>query len=231
MVNIAERVFSVVGDDALARQGAIENIKRRILKDKSRPLNSLIFYPKETELKDLQEKLLTYSFDRDKLVIFKDSSRLLAQIKTFLLKSFEKVAASNYLVFEIEKDYFSLARDSKISSDKFFQLILKKGKVLKISSYGRKASIEDFKRSIRKNDLSSSLYILEKLFADAGKSKEKEYATFLLGVLLMEVSFRRTAFGRAKSLSLLWEADRALKEKGMDSRLALEVLITKLIAT
>ncbi|UCG35831.1 MAG: hypothetical protein JSW17_03280 [Candidatus Omnitrophota bacterium] len=230
MVNITERVSSVIGIDALARQRAIENIKQRILKDKSRTLNTVIFYPKEINLKDLQEKIITYSFDKDKLIIFKNACRLSADVKKFLFESFKKIVASNYLVFEIERDYFSLVRDSKISSDKFFQLILKKGRVLRISSYGRKVSIEDFKRSVRRNDLSSSLYVLEKLFVDVGRSREKEYATFLLGVLLTEVSFRRRDSQKEKNLNLLWETDRALKEKGIDSRLALEVLLAKLIA-
>ena len=231
MVNITERVFSIVGIDALGRQRAIENIKQRILKDKSRPLNTIIFYSKEIKLKDLQEKILTYSFDRDKLIIFKNTCRLSADVKKFLLKSFEKIASLNYLVFEIERDSFSLARDSKISADKFFQFILKKGKVLKIVSYGRKLTVDDFKRSFRSNNLASSLYALEKLFDEAGKTKEKEYGTFILGVLLAEVSYRRTPPQKERSLNLFWETDRGLKERGLDSRLALEVLVTKLLVT
>ncbi|MFH1519238.1 MAG: hypothetical protein ABIE75_01525 [Candidatus Omnitrophota bacterium] len=227
MVNIRERVFLISGTDFLQRQHAVKNIKERILKGKHTSLDTIIFYGKEAKLEDLAEKLLTASFEKIKIAVFKNSQDLSPAIRTFLFKNLNKISSANYLIFETDKDYYQFQSDKKFSADKLFSFILKKAAVFRISSTREKNTIEDFMASVRRNDLATSVYILEKLFKESSKSKL--LGPQIIGILVQKLSYLRSPSEKERCFQCLWEADRAIKEKGLDPRLIIETLLAKVL--
>ncbi|UCD15890.1 MAG: hypothetical protein JSV34_02250 [Candidatus Omnitrophota bacterium] len=228
MVSDPRRVFIVAGLDFLQRKASLNAIKSRILQQKSTQLNILTFYGKEIDIRLLEEHAFTFSFDREKIVIIKDAYNLSREIREFLLQNYKKIVSTNYIILEIERDYFQLRRDKKIVNDKFFSFIFRQAVSFKAVSRQRQVSLEDFKRSIRKKDLSSSLYFLEKLFE---RGNTREMGPLILGILVRETAYSNNFFDKEKKFSHLWEADRAIKEKGIDTKLAIELLLAKLFSS
>jgi len=223
MVNIRERAFIICGADFFARKQALANIKKRVLKAKPASLNTITFYPKETSVQSLQDKLLNLSFSGVRIAVFKDFLKLSPAVKELFLNSLNKILENNYIVFETESSYYQLQRNKKTANDKFFGAILKKAALFRVSSAKRESTIGDFIESISRRDLPSSLYILESLFDTQAKSKA--LGPQVIGVLVNK-------FGACKdgsSLEYLWQADRAIKEKGRDTRLVIETLLVKLL--
>lgn len=134
----------------------------------------------------------------------------------------------NSIIFETDKDYYQLQRNKKFISDKFFSLVFKKAALFKIASSKKKVSIEDFFNSVRKNDLASSLFVLESLFT--GAAKDKSLGPQIVGFLVGKFSYLGYSAKKDKYFKHLWEADRAIKEKGFDTRLVIETLLVKLFA-
>jgi len=229
MVNIRERVFLISGTDFLQRQRAIENIKKRILKGKAAFLSVSTFYGKEVNPKDLGEKLFTTSFGKERIAVFKNIQDLPSAVRKFLFENLKKILANNYLIFETDKDYYNFQRDKKFINDKFFVSVLKKAALFRVVSTREKATIEDFMASLRKNDLATSVYIFEKLFA--GGLKDKMLGPQIIGILVKKFSFLENPTEKDRCFKYLWEADRAIKEKGMDSRLVIESLLARVLGT
>ena len=227
MVNIRERVFLIVGTDFSQRQRVIENIKKRILKEKASSFNNLIVYSKEANAKDLGEKLFTTSFGKNKIIIFKNVDDLPVEIRKFLFTNLDRILSNNYLIFETDKDYYQFQKNKKFVNDDFFVSVLKKATLSKVASIKGKVTIEDFMASLRKNNLSESVYITEKLFA--GGSKDRILGPQIIGILVSKISFLKDPAKKDKYFKYLWEADRAIKEKGLDSRLVIESLLAKVL--
>jgi len=100
MVALKDRVFFVSGSDFEGRKLIIENIKKKTLAIGQTSLNILNFYPKEINIKDLQEKVLLSSFDEKRMLIFKDVYNLSKEVKDFLYNNLDKIVSNNYIVFE-----------------------------------------------------------------------------------------------------------------------------------
>ena len=79
------------------------------------------------------------------------------------------------------------------------------------------------------NDLSGSLYVLDKLFT--GRVRDELLGVQVLGWLVSECSYTRNALQKEKCLGLLWEADRAMKEGGLAPKTALEIALVKLLGS
>ncbi len=223
-VNIRERVFLIAGCDFSQRQIAVEGIKKRIFKGTQTALNTFVFYPKEIDFLDLQEKLLLNSFGGSRLIIFKDFLDLNPQVADFLSQNLKKISAGTYFIFETDKDYYWLGRDKKIISHKFFSWLLKEAALIKTVALKREASFRDFLDSLNRKDLASSLYILESLFQK--DPKDKLLGPQVIGALVKR--YANLSQEKGKTWDYLWEADRAIKEKGLDPRLILEALLVKL---
>lgn len=229
-MNTAKKVFLVIGDDFFQRRRLIENIKKTILQNKKDPLNIINIYTKETDFKTVQEKVLNFSFNQEKIVVFKDAYRLSPSVKDFLLKNFEKIISANYLILEIEAEYSLFRQDRKITSDRFFQFLFKEAVGLKTSAPAPETSSwNDFSRGMRQKDLEGCLYFLEKLFRAEGNGKE--LAPLILGVLGREISFCRDPQEKETGFFHLWQTDRQIKEKGIEAKLAIEILLIKLLTS
>jgi hypothetical protein len=221
---IRKKIFCVIGLDFFHRQRAIDRIKFQILKNKNYSLNTTTLYSGELDTKRLQEAVFHFSFDREKIILFRNSQKLPSDIKNFLLKEINKIIVFNYVIFEIERDYREFVSDKKIIQDTFFRYILKNSTLRKIHSFKEDISLKKFIIDVRRNRFSSALYKLERLFLEF--KNDKKLGVQILGALVREFSY--LAGQRQKYFDLLWDTDRLIKEKGIDPKLALEILITKL---
>lgn len=229
MVDLKDRIFLVATDDFEQRRRAIDSIKRRILKESLTPLNVLTIYSKEIFLKDLAEKLFTVSFGKEKILIFKDTLQLSVGIREFLFKNLKKILLGNYLILEIDEPFDSLRGRKVLLHDHFFALVFRNASKLNLSWHSRPLTIEDFKRSIDRSDLGQSLYIMRKLFE--AKVKDEELGMQLLGILIYRFSYLKSSIEKEQCLKYLWEADRAIKEKGLKPQLALELFLIKALGS
>ncbi|MFA5337529.1 MAG: hypothetical protein WC330_04270 [Candidatus Omnitrophota bacterium] len=228
MVVTKGRVFFVSGSDFEGRKLIIENIKKKTLQSGITSLNTLNFYPKEINIKDLQEKVLLSSFDEKKMLIFKDVYSLSKEVKDFLYNNLDKIVSNNYIVFEAESD---VLKSKKISADKFFSFIAASALCYKTSSSEPALSFEDFKKSIRQNNAAQAMYVLAKLYQEKSSDSEKKALGLqLLGILVSELSYLKDDVSRKKYFNYLWEADRAIKERGFDPRFAIELFLSRSLA-
>ena len=226
MVNVRERAFLISGSNFPQRQHALRSIKKRLLQGKTSEFSILTLYSKEVNPSGLAEQLFTVSFTDKKVIVFKNFQALPSAALKLIFGKLTKILINNYLIFETEKDYYQLKKDKKFSNDSLFSFILGKSASFKVSSLRKKLSIDDFINSIRKNDLSHSLYVLENLFE--GTSKDKILGPQIIGMLVKKFSYIRDPFKKIRYFKYLWEADRLIKEKGLDSRLVIETLLVKL---
>ena len=182
-------------------------------------------------------KFFTTSFGKERIAVFKNSQDLPLPASKFLFDNLKRILSNNYLIFETDKDYYQFQKDKRFTNDEFFVSVLKKAALFRVVSTKRKATIEDFIASLRKNDLATSVYILEKLFA--GGSKDKILGPQIIGILVRKFSSLSAQGGSASGgknptekdryFKYLWEADRAIKEKGLDSRLVIESLLARVL--
>jgi len=224
--SVRERLFLILGGDFNQRQLALSNIKKRLLKQQSLPIDFFTFYAKEIELKTFSEKLLTVSFGQKKVVMFRNFDQLASPVRKFFFKNIKKILKSNYLIFDSDKEYYQLQKDKKFLSDELFSFIIKQATTFRVNSARKYLSIQDFISSLRKNDLKSCLYVVESLFSAGGKAD-------VLGPQIIGILVYRSAGlnGRQRKeyFQYLWEADRELKEKGLDPRLVINTLLVKIL--
>jgi len=228
MVNIRQRIFMICGAHYFGRQRAIENIKKRA-SNKTSSLNTFTFYSKGVVTEQIEQLLLNSSFAKTKIVLFRNFTALNSAIRAFLFSHYKKIIAETYLIFETEKNYYQLQKDRLMTADRFFSLIMKQASVIRVSSNERQVSLQDFIMSIRRHDLSSSLYTLERLCET--EAKAKLLGPQIMGIIISHFTYRKNTPARNEQFAYLWQADRALKEKGIEPRLALETLLVKLFAS
>jgi hypothetical protein len=226
MANLKEKIFLICGQDYPQRRLIIENIKKKILPIATGSLNLNIFYAKEIDIKDLQEKILLIPFDQKKILVFKDIENIPKVIKDFLLANITKILSNNYILFETEKNYF--ANDKRIAQDKFLNFIFSNSTVFKAGKYVYQTSFNDFINSVRSGNPALALYVLSKLFESRVSDAEKKALGLqLFGVLVSEVSYLKDKSLREKYLKQLLKTDRMIKEKGMEPRFAIELFLSK----
>jgi len=176
--------------------------------------------------REIKEILNLATLGKRKMIIFKNPQNLSSSLKNFLYKEFKKKIDA-FLVFEIEKDYNKFSEE--IKEDLFLRFILKEGNLYRTYSSPTFSQIYKFIYAFRKNDYPQALKILENLFKE--ETNSNLLGTKLLGILIKNYSLFHL-FNSSSSqndlLSLLWETDRLIKEKGISSCLALERLLIKL---
>ncbi|MCM8824382.1 MAG: hypothetical protein NC822_06910 [Candidatus Omnitrophica bacterium] len=225
MVDVKRRVFLVTGSDFLSRKRVLDNIKLRVLGDKYSPLNTSIIYSKDVEENKLKETLLNFPLIDNRVFIFKEADKLNKQLKDFLFNNLDKLVSNNYLIFEIESDYFYLK--DYLPKDNFFGYLLRRAQVIKTGSFEENFSISRFMRMLRINNLDGAFYTIEKIFED---NKNSEVLGMqILGAICKEFSYIDDHLGKEKVFNVIWETERALKEGRIEPLLALERLIIKIL--
>lgn len=228
MVALKQRVLLVLGTDSLRRRSIVEEVKNK-LRNQRTAIDSYVIYPKDVNLENIYEKIFTFSFNKEKIIIIKDACNLPKEVCDFLLNNLSKIIENNFLIFEMDKDSQSIIFDKKINSNKLFSFLLKNAAITKMSAAAYQPSLEGFRQSLRKNDLSAALYILEKLFE--GKSNGRELGPQIIGLLVNEFGYSANNAKKITHLNYLWELDRNIKERGYDPRFAIEVCLAKLFLT
>ncbi len=228
MVSVRDKIFLICGSDSSQQGRVLANIKKRILQGPNPSLNTLTLYGKEVDVKVLQEELFLTSFNKNKSVIFKNFFELKAEAKDFIFNNLKKILTANYIICQTDKDYYQLQKNKRFASDKLFSFVLKNAALYRVACGPKKLSLEDFMAGIRRNDLNLSLYVLESLFGSG--SKDKALGPQVIGILVKKFSYLRDSSEKDRAFRYLWEADRAIKEKGLDPRLVIESLLVKLFA-
>jgi hypothetical protein len=228
MVGEKFKTYLVSGGGPTQRQKIINNIKRSIFKEEKSILRAVALYAGDINLDSFKDLVFTLSFQKKKVVLIKDFISLSKPIRKFLFDNIQKVLNYNYIIFESEISHFSLGKKKRITSDSLFNYIIKNSK-----KYGQRAlpaelSIEDFRNQLYKNNLSSCLFILEELLSS--KTKSNKIAPQILGLIIAKFSYLRNFDHQEKAFNQLWQADRALKQSSIDTRILMERLLIKLFA-
>jgi len=224
-----QRVFLVVGSEFFPRANTIENIKRRILKETDIALNTQLIYVKKTNLDEIKDKLFSLSFEKKKLVIFKETQHLTKQMKQFLMDNLEELIKFNFLIFELEGDYTKIFKEKSFVQDGFFRYLMRNSTIVRTKSYSEEDVWRKFLRAVRYKNLSSALYFLEKLFDKIETTTKTGWQGLeILGALVKEFS-RTDYFDKEKYFHLLWEADRSIKVKGMSPKLVIQLLLVNIL--
>jgi len=222
-----KRIFIVVGLDFASRKLAIDNLKKRLI-----PQNSCLsfqsYYGRDIDLNKLRSFFLNLSFDKERIVVFKESSLLSKEVKDFLYKNVKEIIKNNYLIFEFEENYFFLKRNKRFIEDKFFGHILRYASLIKIASFTGDVSIRKLMDTIKSNKLQDALYVLESVFDNAGKNKDF-VGMQVLGAITKSFSYMHNAAEKKRCFNLIWDTERILKNRKIESKTALQILITKLL--
>ncbi len=219
-------IYLVTGGTVFQRRKTIDKIKRTILKGKSSELSFTTLHAEDLISDSLKNSALTFSFDKTKIILVKGFTSLKKANKNFLLNNLPKILRFSHLIFESDLPYSFLKGNKKLVSDPFFQTIFAKS-----TKYEGKAvdsgesSIDLFCRKLYRNNLKECLFIAEELLSV--KSKEKIVATQIMGILINKCT-RSGGQNKQRSLGMLWDADRALKETNIDARLLIERLLVGL---
>ncbi len=223
-----ESIFFVVGLDFSGRKRAIDNIKEKLLTKDISPFNIHIYYSKEVDLNKLMSIVFSVPMVGKRMIVFKNAHELKKDIKELFMKRIKEIVRYNYLIFDIEKDTSALREDRLFVNDKFFRYFVRRSTVLRISSFTPGISIRKLTSSIRKNSLEDSLYILENIFSNTDKNRDI-VGMQIMGAITRSFSYVNNTLEKRRCFELIGETERLLKEKRIDSKTALELLITKLI--
>ncbi|MDD3296070.1 MAG: hypothetical protein PHU64_01770 [Candidatus Omnitrophica bacterium] len=226
-MNVKDRIFLISGPDFFQRRRAYENIKKRIATGASGEPDKLNVYPKEADVNSLAEKLLTVPLNKYRIVFLKDFSNLAPDAGKFIYDNLNKILKNSYLIFETEKDQYKLQKDKKIFSNTLFKFILDNASLYKTASLRQGSYMEELIYALRKHDLVSSLVAADKLLSQ--EAKDKKVGPQIIGILANQISYSRNHFNKEKHLEYLWQADRAIKEKGLSARFVIETLLVKLL--
>lgn len=217
-------IHCVASSDPARRAIAIAQIKKNSNIQSRSLSDSGIFYAKEISLSVLQDSLLQYSFMESKFVLIKDTDSLSAEAKEFFAKNLSNIPQTTIVVCEFEQDLAQLKPKTKDSTDLFYRL-LTECSVSSIAPAVEEPGFQDFIAKVKRNDLSGSILLAEKLL----ENKNPAVGPQILGYLVSKVSYMTDQKAKIKALECLWLADRQLKEKDLPAKLVLEKLLTQLL--
>jgi hypothetical protein len=218
-MDVKAKVFLFAGDKADRRDSALDDLKKKIFPS-GKGCSIFTYHCYDLNLNTLQEEIFTFSFDREKLSIFKGIEELDKEARNFLKDNLEKIAAVSHLIFESDYDVNGL----RAGKNDFFDLLLREATLINLSSGVHSLTVEDFMLCLRKNDLSGALYTVNRLFDEEG-----DLSSLIIGILNGRAAYIENKAEKARVLDLLWHADRGIKEKSADSRLAVETLLIKIL--
>jgi hypothetical protein len=228
MVEKNSKTYLVSGGKPLWRRRTINNIKRKIFEDEGFALRVVILYGAEVDLDSFQDLVFTLSFQKKKVILIKDFTSLPKNVRKFLFSGLNKALNYNYLIFDSELPYSILEKNKKIIGDDLFNVILKQSIKYQSKTYSTELSVDDFRKELYKNNLTSCLFILEELLGSKGRGKAA--APQILGLIIAKFSYLRESNKKEELFNQLWQTDRALKQSNLDIRLLMERLLIKLFA-
>lgn len=203
----------------------LEKLFKKRLGEESRYLNTTVLYPdKENTVAHIQNVLYTAGFSSLKIVVFKQIHLFPSSVRDFIFDNLDTIREMNHLVFCIDKDETEILRDKKLRNDRLISYLIKKNTISRKKGVAN-SSLNNLSRAILKKDLNLALYIVESIFSDTKEDKQM-LTTKILGFLIKQLQDYISYNDDIARLFL--ETDRLIKEKGMEPRLSLELLISKL---
>jgi DNA polymerase III delta subunit len=207
-------VYLLIGQDAVSKDTALEDLKKQILPGTS-AFNLDTLYGRDTTLKRLQELLLFFPFAGSRMVVIRNAQELREDAKKFLLEFAKNPPEQIALVIDVERN---LPKDGFLEG-------LKRHCRVQYFREERTQTVFDLARAMEVRNARESLGILNALLA-AGEKPER-----LLGGLRASWQ-RRTGDQREleRRLGLLLECDLAIKTGRLKPALVLERLVIGLRA-
>jgi len=223
-MGIKDKVFLVASRDGAQRQLALASAKKYIPEELFKNQMVTTVYAAEANLSAVQNDLLTFSFIGQKAFIFKNADLFSQDIRDFFIENIVAISENVYLVFEIEEDLAALQGLAK--KDRLIALLLAETTVIKTSAARPEVTIKDFMSAVTRRDVNVALAVMEKLFS---LEREEKLAPSIIGFMTSQASNINDIDKKKKSLQYLWDADRAIKERGHNSRIILEALVVRML--
>ena len=206
--------YLFVGEDEFSKDVKLEKIKQELNLAKLYLFNFEILYPKNLDLKTLQEKLLILPIkSRKRLILIKDAPALSVDIKQYLLSWFRKPFPHISLILDARRinarDHFFNQISSRVRLINFRQ-----SKEINAFTLARQISYGKIKLAMR---------LLRQLLLQ-GERPEK-----ILGALRYQLKQERLDFvERRKKLNFLLNCDIDIKTGRLKPEFALERLLIRL---
>jgi DNA polymerase III delta subunit len=211
---ILPMVYLLIGQDSISKDAALEKLKQQTIPGDS-PFNLDTLYGKDTSLKRLQELLLFFPFQANRMVVVRNAHELKDEVKKFLVEFVKTPRERLVLVLDVERN---------IPKDAFLEGL----KANCRTSYFREErqwTVFDLARAIEGHDCREALGILNKLLSEGEKPER------LLGGLRASWQKRiNSPRELERRLRLLLDCDLAIKTGRLKPALVLERLVIGLSA-
>lgn len=207
-------VYLFVGEDSIAKNNKLAEIKKEFFPSSLEDFNLDILYSRELNLKKLQERLLAFPVYAEKrLIVIKQAENLKEDIRQFIADYVKKPAAEIILILDMEHN------DPR---DEFFNAIIK---YVRLCRFKETVSLNtfDLSREITFKRPANALRVLNTLLKNGEKPER------ILGGL--RYVYEKAAFQpleMKKKFGLLIDCDRAIKTGRLKSDFALERLVLSL---
>ncbi len=207
-------VFLFTGTDSASKDNRLKELKREFFNAELDQFNCDLFYAKDLNLQDLQEKILSLPLRAKKRVITIRLAHLLKpDVKKFILDFAKKAPAQTVLVLDM------------LICDKKDEFIKKISPLAEIVSFDEQEQIDAFtlSRQIESKHLEPALKVLNRLLENGEKPE------FILGGL--RYAWERqsaAALLKKKRLKLLLSCDLDIKSSRLKPAFALEKLVVSL---
>lgn len=205
-------VYALIEEDSNKANILISQIITKIFPQERRNVFNIINIYPDTDLEYIKATLYNVTFGEKVLVIFRHIDLYKRELRDFIFENLSNIRKHNHILFYIEKDLNSFTQQA--SSDKLLTYILKQ--VKRGSTYNRKP-LSNLVRYIKSNNTSLALNELDKILRETEPRQENRILGYLWKSLPEERFFE-----------YFLEADRLIKEKGIDFKLALVLLVIKL---
>lgn len=214
MVEKQVSLYLLIGQDPAAKDAQLKKIKETFLDKTNTDFNLDVFYARELNLCDFQERVLALPLKAKKrLLVIKGAQSLKENIRAFILKEVSKGLDKIVLVLDV---------DQPEAHDTFVQRIARFARVYR---FGVTTPLDTFtlSRSIESGKAEAALRILAQLLAK-GERPER----IMGGLRYSWVRQTSLAVDNKRKLRLLLNCDVEIKTGRLTPRLALEKLVIAL---
>jgi DNA polymerase III delta subunit len=212
MVNKATPLYLFIGQDSLAKDSKLKQLKQELLAKETEQFNVDTLYARELKLAELQEKILCLPVNAKKrLLVIKGAENLKKELKDFILRYSQRPPSQIVLVLDMD---YPEARDEFIGD------IVRRAQVYRFREAAR---LDTFSLS-RQIELGKPAYALRVLnqLLENGERPER-----ILGGLryAWQRSSRGGVLAAKKGLKLLLNCDLDIKTGRLKPNFALEKLV------
>lgn len=207
-------IYLFIGEDNLSKDTRLKRLKEEYLPRQTEQFNLDILYGQDTNLRELQERLLRLPLKAKKrLVVVRESQRLKEEIKKFILSYARKPYPHVVLILDSPRYNFKDAFTKQISG------------LARVIRFRESAKLDTFTLShaIDSRRIHQCLDILRQILEKGEKPEQ------IMGGLryVWDQDIRRPQEAR-KKLRLLLDCDIAIKTGRLKAQMALERLVTQL---